>query len=918
MRTRRLLAALALCVGGMALPMVAWGDITATSGEVHSGAPPASVALNQHQHDDDTGNPRGAHAFNEEQDYTTRAPIALDICIPGNPSFALCEPNARAGKYDRPTDFPTRGGTIPSGTCIDSHVIHADPTAPGETIYDGQVRFQSMILGVIVLQPKLIASDADPGLAPTTTYEPTSTRGLEFGPTGQLDTVSIEAGATRVDFHFEVNQPTDLVDQIRVITIGDPQSCPGQATQLTLTPKLAANPVNTQHTVIASVKNSTGGPAAGVVVRFNVEGASEPASDTDPNDIEGSRTTDQNGLATFTYQGPQTVGADTIHAYADNDRDNVQDALVEPFDDAAKTWLPGSANTLTLEPKADQNPVNTEHCVVATVKDAFFNPVPRVRVRFVVTGTVEKQHAEQTDTSGTADFCYTSTKAGGDSIVAHVDEQNQGTQDAGEPADVATKAWTPGQPAAVTLQPKVAENEVDDEHCVNATVYDAFGNPVPNVRVRFVVTHVAVLTTIGTVTRTGADSTENDGDPAVFCYVFQSSGEDAIVAHVDEQNQGVQDPLPAEPFDTATKTWLPAEPAFLTLSPKADQNIVNEQHCLQAYVTDIFLNPNPNEPVRFVVTGTTRKEATQRTNAAGIAEYCYTSTKSGPDAIHAWADTIEEDNEQDAGEPFDDATKLWHPGDPAFLDLKPETDSNEVETQHCVKAEVRDAFGNPTPNELVRFDVEGASEQDVNPADEDGSDRTDENGNADWCYTGPDLPGADTIHAYSDNNENNVEDANEPARDTATKAWVLPPSTPGCEIRVHDGGWIVTATGSKGTFGGNARIEADGSMTRGELSYHDHNPILPIEFHSLEVLVIVCESLDANGDGTDDGQRASIYGTGRVNGVGPVDFRVRVSDRGEPGSAPGPDTYQIITAAYASGPEENPLQGGNIQIHRFQ
>ena len=40
---------------------------------------------------------------------------------------------------------------------------------------------------------------------------------------------------------------------------------------------------------------------------------------------------------------------------------------------------------------------------------------------------------------------------------------------------------------------------------------------------------------------------------------------------------------------------------------------------------------------------------------------------------------------------------------------------------------------------------------------------------------------------------------------------------------------------------------------------------------------------------------------------------------GEPGSQPaGPDTYQIITAAYASGPEDNPLQGGNIQIHRFR
>lgn len=55
-----------------------------------------------------------------------------------------------------------------------------------------------------------------------------------------------------------------------------------------------------------------------------------------------------------------------------------------------------------------------------------------------------------------------------------------------------------------------------------------------------------------------------------------------------------------------------------------------------------------------------------------------------------------------------------------------------------------------------------------------------------------------------------------------------------------------------------------------------------------------------------------------MNGVSPVDFRVRVRDLAEPGSQPaGPDTYQIITAAYTSGPEDNPLQGGNIQIHRF-
>jgi hypothetical protein len=877
--------------------MSAGADITVTAGEVHEGAPPASVALNQHQHSDT----EGAHAFNEEQDYTTAAPIALDICIPGNPAFAICQPNARAGKYDRVNDFPNRGGTIPANTCIDSHFVHADPTGTGRVVFDGQVTFDRTILGVIVFTSSLLASDADPGLSPTTIYGAEPTRGLEFGPMGQLDFVNIEAQATRVVFHFDVVQPGDVLDQIRVITIGDAQSCPGQAAELTLTPDVSANPVNTQHCVIASVKTSTGGPAKGVVVRFDVEGASE--QDQNPADEDASVTTDQNGQAMHCYRGPETVGVDTIHAFADNDKDGMEDLGVEPSDDATKTWLPAAANSLTLEPKADENPVDTEHCVTATVKDAFFNPVPGVRVRFVVTGTVQKQHVAQTNTSGAAQFCYKSTKAGADVIVAHVDQTNQGTQDAGEPADVAGKAWTPGEPASLTLEPKLSENEVNDEHCVNATVFDAFGNRVPNVRVRFVVAHVAVVG--GLVTTTGSASTENDGDPAVFCYTFTSSGEDAIVAHVDEQNQGTQDV--GEPADTATKTWLPLEPAFLTLTPETDENIVGDEHCLQAHVTDIFLNPNPDILVRFSVTGTTTKNETRTTNSGGIAEFCYTSTKSGLDMIHAYADT-DEDNMQDLEEPSDDATKLWQPGDPFTLVLTPKTDENEVETQHCVKAEVKDMFGNPTPDELVRFDVEGASEQDTDPADEDGSDRTDEFGHATFCYTGPDLPGEDTIHAYADNDEDNVEDVDEPARDNAAKTWVLPPSTPGCEITIHNGGWILTLTGSKGTFGGNARIEADGTITRGEETYQDHSALTPITFKSTEVLVMVCDP---------ERKRADIYGLGTVSGLGPVDYRIRVRDLGEPGSAPGPDTYQIITAAYASGLEDTLLQGGNIQIHVF-
>src|SRR3712207_8749042 len=51
---------------------------------------------------------------------------------------------------------------------------------------------------------------------------------------------------------------------------------------------------------------------------------------------------------------------------------------------------------------------------------------------------------------------------------------------------------------------------------------------------------------------------------------------------------------------------------------------------------------------------------------------------------------------------------------------------------------------------------------------------------AEFCYTS-ELPGENIIKAYADTNENGTQDAGEPF-DTATKTYVLPESTPNCEI----------------------------------------------------------------------------------------------------------------------------------------
>ena len=54
--------------------------------------------------------------------------------------------------------------------------------------------------------------------------------------------------------------------------------------------------------------------------------------------------------------------------------------------------------------------------------------------------------------------------------------QQVGAQDPGEPSGTATKTWVLGAPATLTLAPKSDTNPVGTQHCVTATVRDAFGN----------------------------------------------------------------------------------------------------------------------------------------------------------------------------------------------------------------------------------------------------------------------------------------------------------------------------------------------------------------------------------------------------------------------------------------------------------
>src|SRR5438309_1066180 len=102
---------------------------------------------------------------------------------------------------------------------------------------------------------------------------------------------------------------------------------------------------------------------------------------------------------------------------------------------------------------------------------------------------------------------------------------------------------TVGPPATLTLLPAAATNTVGQQHCVTATVKDAFGNPVVGVVVDFSVGPSAP-TTFPTPS-IGAGTTNGNGQ-ATFCYTAALPGDDAIHAFADSNNNGMQDL--AEPF----------------------------------------------------------------------------------------------------------------------------------------------------------------------------------------------------------------------------------------------------------------------------------------------------------------------------------------------------------------------------------
>jgi hypothetical protein len=228
------------------------------------------------------------------------------------------------------------------------------------------------------------------------------------------------------------------------------------------------------------------------------------------------------------------------------------------------------------------------------------------------------------------------------------------------------------------------------------------------------------------------------------------------------------------------------------------------------------------------------------------------------------------------------------PGPAAALAIDPPSATNPVGTSHTVTATATDLAGSAVDPTPILFTVRGS----ITTAGQ----CTTVNGACQFSYTGPALPGADSITACADNNHNGSCDPGEPTAE-ATKAWLLPTSTAG---QVTGGGQVPSSTdaNTKVAFGFTAQSKSGGTP-KGNCSVVDQSPARNIIIKCVDVTALV-----------QSGTHATFYGNATVNGTATT-YRIDVDDVAEPGK--GSDTFQIRTASgYTAG---GTLSQGNNQVH---
>ena len=323
-------------------------------------------------------------------------------------------------------------------------------------------------------------------------------------------------------------------------------------------------------------------------------------------------------------------------------------------------------SNIELTPATDENQVGTSHTVTATVKENDV-PVAGATVTFTV---LSGPHAGITGTgttnaSGVATFTYQGIAAGTDTIEASYTD----SQGVVQKSNTVTKTWviSDAEISVVKSGPAFAPSGGTVTYLV--TVSNGGPADATNVMMIDVLPPGATLvsatpsqgTCSGTVTCSLGSIANGASATVTIVVTIAPAASGSLVCNTASATADQPDPNLANNASMTCATLTPGTPATLALTPEADTNTVDDQHCVTATVRDSFGNATPGITVRFGVTGSVSTGGSRTTSSAGEAVFCYTGPAlPGADVITAYADTDNDNvNDPAPADPEDRATKAW-------------------------------------------------------------------------------------------------------------------------------------------------------------------------------------------------------------------------------------------------------------------
>jgi hypothetical protein len=203
------------------------------------------------------------------------------------------------------------------------------------------------------------------------------------------------------------------------------------------------------------------------------------------------------------------------------------------------------------------------------------------------------------------------------------------------------------------------------------------------------------------------------------------------------------------------------------------------------------------------------------------------------------------------------------------ISIAPTNETNTVGGTANFTATATDPGGNPVAGITIHYSVSGS-------VTTNGNCVTNAAGQCSFSYTGPQLPGADLVDAYADNNNNGIQDQGELSTN-ATMAWVLPTNalTSG-DVQVN--GKFTASNGDKMKIVAHARNQ-NGTVS-GTCNLIDQTANTAYSCTDANVLV---ENLMTSS--------ATIFGDITINGI-TTTYRMDVSDNS---TSNQPDTFSFVT-----------------------